>query len=427
MGIARRVLTRIEALSPIVVLFVAFVCGVLLILGAFALHLNAFTDSVSSRQFGYVKEINWGFNYVLIIPVALFFAAATMNSINTVITGLSRSHMLVTKAGIAIDEANILESWRACGRSGVVAAAVLSLIGILVSGYEWLSVCLLPAIHHSTKELMPGWNIAWSSLEGAAKPVGCAVFGFAAYTAQAAVATAFLFFTTLLVAFAKWVFDYTKDSTDAELFPNPSSDDDRRGFENFEPLIENLLLGAVFFFFVFFMTRLDALYVYSSSPSISAFVSQNIFLEGFSAALKSKGAAWLFDFGDVADASTTLVGAGFCLVAVLGFLVPSVIVFQAAKRSKQRFLSKLQENPAQTAGLYGMTPDQIKKSVGKMVFWPIHYPKLQLLLVFVVFSGICFVCYRLTLTILLMLLIHVVRQGLSAMGLLPKKAEAGKG
>jgi hypothetical protein len=175
------------------------------------------------------------------------------------------------------------------------------------------------------------------------------------------------------------------------------------------------------------MTRLDALYAYSASSSISAFTSQNIFLEGFSAAIKSKGVAWLFDFGDVADGSTTLVGAGFCLVAVLGFLVPSVIVFQAAKRSKQRFLSRLQEAPEQMAASYDMTPDQIREKVSNMVFWPIHYPKLQLLLVFVVFAGICFVCYRLTLTILLMLLIHVVRKGLSAMGLLTVKETGAAG
>jgi hypothetical protein len=45
---------------------------VLLLLGAFAAHLDAFAASDTGRLFGYVKEINWGLNYVLPIPVALF-------------------------------------------------------------------------------------------------------------------------------------------------------------------------------------------------------------------------------------------------------------------------------------------------------------------------------------------------------------------
>jgi hypothetical protein len=251
------------------------------------------------------------------------------------------------------------------------------------------------------------------------------------------VAAAFLSFATLVVTFAMWIFDHTKDSADAELLPNPQSGDSRRGFENFVPFIENLLLGAVCFFFVFFMTRIDALYVYSDSPSISSFVGQNIFLRGFAAALKdpNKGPGWLFDFGNTVDPSTTLVTAGFCLAAILGFLVPSFIVRQAAIRSQQRYLNRLRENPKKTAALHRITPEEAELRIsndtkdnrdnqgGKrketgMEFWPLHYPKFQLLLVFVSFAGICFACYRLTFTIVLMLFVDIVRKAMKAMGLL---------
>jgi hypothetical protein len=53
-----------------------------------------------------------------------------------------------------------------------------------------------------------------------------------------------------------------------------------------------------------------------------------------------------------------------------------------------------------------------------MVVWPIQYPQPQLLLVFIAFAAICFACYRLTLTIVLMLLVFIVKRGLNAMGLL---------
>jgi hypothetical protein len=417
MPFAKRVLSTVEGLAPIAVLFSVFVYGVLLLLAAFAAHLDVFTNPGDSRLFGYVREINWGLNYVLPIPVALFFSTATINSITSTIGALARARMIVTETGSVIDEDALLESWQRYGSHGVLAASLLSIIGLLVSGYEWVTACLVPALYHRTYHLLPGWNIAWNSMERSASAISCAIFGFFAFAAQAAVVAALLLFATLVVAFAVWIFDYTKNSTKAELYPNPRSKDDRRGFENFESFIENLLLAAVTFFFVFFMTRLDALYVYSDSPSISSFIAQNIFLKGFTSALREKGAGWLFDLGNVADASTTLVAAGFCLVAILGFLVPSIIVRQAAKRSQQRFLNRLEEAPTALASVHEMTPTQAKSAVKKMVFWPLHYPKFQLLLVFVTFAAICFACYRLTLTILLMLLIQVVRKALSAMGL----------
>ena len=325
--------------------------------------------------------------------------------------------MVVTHPGTAVDHATLVESWRRYGQSGIVAASCLGSIAIAVSAYEYVTVCLLPAVRVSTLGLQPGWNIAWSSVEHNASPLSCAIFGLFAFVAQAAVAVGFLFFATLVVTFAMWIFDYTKDSTDVELFPNVRSSDERRGFENFEPFLESLLLAAVTFFFVFFMTRLDALYVYSDSPS------NNIFLKGFTSALREKGAGWLFDLGNVADPSTTLVAAGACLVAIIGFLVPSIIVRQAARRSQQRFLNRLQEASTATAALYEIPPAQAKAAAKKMVFWPMHYPKFQLLLVFVTFASICFACYRLTLTILIMLMINVVRKALLAMGLLKKGGE----
>jgi len=415
-----QVLSTIENLAPIAVLFVAFIYGVLLLLGAFAGHLDAFTASDTRRLFGYVKEINWGLNYVLPIPVALFFSTAAINSINSTIGSLARSRMVVTQSGEAVDHDTLVESWRRYGQTGVLAASFLGLVAMLVSAYEWVTVCLLPAIRMNTLGLQPGWNIAWNSIEQRATPLSCVIFGVFAFIAQALVAVEFLFFATLVVTFAMWIFDYTKDSTKAELFPNVHSSDERRGFENFESFLENLLLAAVTFFFVFFMTRVDALYIYSDSPSISAFISKNIFLKGFTSALKEKGAGWLFDLGNVVDPSTTLVAAGACLVAILGFLVPSIIVRQAARRSQQRFLNRLQEAPVPTSALYEMPPAQAKAAATTMAFWPMHYPKFQLLLVFVTFASICFACYRLTLTILVMLMINVVRKALLAMGLLRK-------
>lgn len=48
MAFAKRVLSAVENLAPIAVLFVAFIYGVLLLLGAFAGHLDAFTASDTS-------------------------------------------------------------------------------------------------------------------------------------------------------------------------------------------------------------------------------------------------------------------------------------------------------------------------------------------------------------------------------------------
>src|SRR5579863_6318768 len=344
MSIAKRAVRWIENLAPIAVFFSFFIGGVLLLLLAIGAHLDAFTVSGSVRVFGYVREINWGLNYILFIPIALFFAAATINSIPSAIDGLSRSRMVISKVVVPEDRDTLLASWHTYGSQAMIITVCLSSMGILVSAFQWFSVCLLPALSQSAGKLAPGWNIAWHATDPTATRWGCALFGILAYIMQAGVAVGFLTFATFVVVFAVWIFDHTKDSTETELYPDPRSDDRRRGFQNFESFIENLLLASIAFFFVFFMTRLDGLYVYSSSNSISSFIVQNVFLEGFSQALKQKGIGWLFDMGNTADGSTTLVSAGFCLSAVLSFLVPIAIVRQTARRSQQRFLNRLQDS-----------------------------------------------------------------------------------
>jgi len=328
--------------------------------------------------------------------------------------------MFVESDNTAIDETTLLGSWRAYGASGVGFAGVLCLIALVVSMQQWASVCLLPALSGTAVGLQPGWNIAWKGTEHAATPEGTAIFGFFAFLAQAGVASAFLLFATLVVTFAQWIYDYTKDTTAMELFPTPRSEDRRRGFEQFAPLIENLVMSAVMFFFVFLMTRLDSLYVFSDAGSIKAFLLDNILLQGLAKAVESRS-GWLFDPGNVLDISATLVAAGLCLVGVLAFLVPSNIVRQAAKRSQQRFLTRLGHTPEPLAALYNIPPDEALEKINAMDFWPIRYPKQQLLLVFVAFAAICFVCYRLTLSILAMAFFYIVRKALTALDLWPKK------
>jgi hypothetical protein len=417
------IVRRIETTPPILVLGSFMLVGLLLLVGS----IVAGVDSVpftGGKKVGYFNEINWSWNFILCIPIALYFCAAALSCIRQVIRDLADANMIIDESGRAAPEADLLSDWHRTVCSWVRLVIILAAAGLIASWLEWTRVCVMPLYSTASagEPLLPGWNIAPIGSAGATR-IGTATFGFFAYTAQGVVAGAFLAFVVSVLAFSAWIYRYTTDESGEELVPDLTTDDTRRGFENFGPFVENLLFASVSFFFVFFMTRLDQLFVTSTSGDIGSFISGDV-AKGFFDGVKTlftKGDATLFATGDKLLYSTAMVFAGLCVTIAIAFIVPAVILRQAASASRSRLDHVIDRHP-EVLNRLQLTKDEAHKRLASMTFWPLKYPApLQLTLITALAFG-CFVFYKLTLALVGVMLFLGVREVLRALGYTSKPA-----
>ena len=86
-------LSSFENVPPTLVAALALLTGVLLIIGSVLSYTSKALFSQIGKTLGYFYEVNWSVNYVVAIPVALYFCASAMNAIRHVIGELSKSKM----------------------------------------------------------------------------------------------------------------------------------------------------------------------------------------------------------------------------------------------------------------------------------------------------------------------------------------------
>ena len=415
--IFRRVARRLESFPPIVTLAVFFTFGVLLVLGSFLAHVYAVTDASTGKQFGYIYEINWGLNFIVFVPLALYFCAAALNSVHQTITRISDSRMIVTEEGRTIDRTRLSAEWRGYARRAIQVWLIVTIIVAVAVAVEWWHSSVLPLsldwAHVSDSDRpIAGWPVAPHLSGGQVGSTGTLVFGVFAFLAEAAFTSSFVLFVSVIFAFAAWVFRYTNEDVAAELFPNPRSEDLRRGFESFQLFIENLVSASVSLLFVFFMTRLQFAFLDFDDKSVMSFAARSIgkgFFQGITHLLKS-GDTELFATGNHLWYSIAMAGSGAALTLITGFLIPTTIVRQAAMRAKDRFLNWAPNHNEQVQNLYNLTAGEAMARLQSMKFWPILYPAPVQLLLFVVLAAGCFVFFKLTLILVGVMLYAGVRQ-----------------
>lgn len=77
------------------------------------------------------------------------------------------------------------------------------------------------------------------------------------------------------------------------------------------------------------------------------------------------------------------------------FLVPSFILSQGAKISRNRAIANLAR--LRLRERTGVPEDEIRTRLNNMSFWPLQYPRPAELMLFLLLGGACFVYYDLTL------------------------------
>lgn len=412
-----RIIKRLESFPPVITLAAFFVFGLLLVLGSFVAGLNVVTDHSTGKTYGFIYEINWGLNFVVFVPLALYFCTATLNSVHQTIIKMADCQMIVTQEGNALDRLELSARWHEYGRRAIQVWMVLSVVVLIAVAAEWWHSCISPLhldIPHAIAYRMPipGWTLAPYLSGSEISPVVTATFGAFAYLGETILASCFILFISVMFAFAAWVFGFTNEDVPTELFPNPRTDDLRRGFGSFQLLIENLLVASATLFFVFFMTRLQFAFIDSrSARTVMDFVAGDIWIGFFKGVKALKDASpELFTTGSHLWYSTAMVGAATALTLITSFLIPGTIVRQAALRARDRFLDWAPAHPNEVHTLYSMTPEEVMVRMKDMAFWPIFYPGPVQLPLFVALAAGCFVFYKLTLILAGVVLYSGVRQ-----------------
>ena len=127
-------LARIEGTPPIAIAGVAMLIGVLLMFGSLVAKVNSFSGA--GKLYGYWYSVNWSLNYVLVIPIAIYFAANTFDCIRELISTLAASGMIIGQQG-SLSEGEVLDDWHRFGRKPLVIGLVLSGIAFVASANEY--------------------------------------------------------------------------------------------------------------------------------------------------------------------------------------------------------------------------------------------------------------------------------------------------
>jgi len=396
-SLGERTVRCIEEMAPVVPMAVCFMWGVLLILLSFALDLAKF--QVGSKWLGWIYEINWSFTFAFFIPLSVYLCSSALTAVPQVIATLARGRMVRNESGDLAGSGALISSWRKLAGKTAYLALALGALGFAVSWVMYFAYCIGPLAGWFKVGSM-SWQNATTIAPGVSNRASLAVFGFLAYTSQGAAICIFIYYILIIFTFAVWVFQNTQIEPNSGIYPDLSETDTRFGFERFEPLIENVLLASIALFFQFFMTRLYYIYI-SDKASTSMFdLIARTMGPGF---IQDVGALFLkrdpsiFAFGSDLHFQDTMMITATLIVVLSAFLVPAVIVRQAAWRSRVKLQEMIQSAPDVSSRWYNLTADEAQTKLEKMTFWPIRYAEpIQLLLLFLL-AGACFFAYKLSL------------------------------
>jgi hypothetical protein len=408
--LSERFVQAVEEMSPAIPLVACVMWGILLVLLSFAFNVAMF--QFGSKSFGWIHELNWSSTFAFFIPFSLFFSCATLTAVPQVITTLAKGQMIRDTNGQPCDPAALIAIWRRRAGKTARLAAVIAVIGFIVSwGMAWKYCILSNSYQHQIE--VPSWQVATALGAPGANRLGVAIFGFLAFTSQGVAIASFCYYVLIIFTFANWIHDYTKFDEGPALYPDIAQMDPRYGFERFGPVIEDILLASLAYFFQFFMTRL--FYIYVDDPHASSMVEiitrtiGNGFVHDIGALVK-KADPSLFDFGSSLHFSNTLMCFAMLIVVISATVVPMVIVREAASRSRVRLQEAIQVNPSVARDWYGVEAAEAQARLDNMTFWPIRYAKPMELLLLIFLATACFFAYKLFLLLVGFILYRGLRQ-----------------
>lgn len=408
------------------------------------------------KQVGYAYAINWWPALSVLLPVALFFAFASVQNMQATFRKLRERRMFSDSQWRAEGSPDVdRELKRVVRQIWTVfagAAFVISVFVGLAIVFDWLCVVHLPLA-----EMVPLASVPNHPLEGFFAEVCSKKSAFendwsiaATFTADGParlapgysapgqtwsyIFSAYVYFlllveTIIVLSYFAFVFALSLAIYNMQMrrsgviiVPDLKSRDGKRrmGFENFEQVFAPCIYVVIASFVMAFCMRIQNEYLRDVQfENIYLFIIQDIsraadsFVEVLLPAILEWEFAKMLDavfaFGDTiisaidvgafadpnSQAATPAVLIVFALVSVaLGF-----VLRDSARHAKDYVVSALRD-PARAEmaeRFYGMSAREIADKVASIEVWPLSWPRLRQSIVLVIFGIVCFIFFRLAL------------------------------
>jgi hypothetical protein len=391
-----------------------------ILLVSFPLHIAFFTPALPGlvqRQMGYVAAINWSLGIGFFAPVMVYFCISAYRSIPSTLESLSNANMVVDSSWSRIPPAEINSNWETTLKRCVLGPGLfLTSIVILACAAEWVATSAHPLIagnYRIAAENEFDWSVG--VLFNSASPamvlrVANALFSLVCFTLQALAVACLVQFYLMCFAFAVFM-------QGSRVIPSLRSHDKRCGFENFEPFLQNVLLGALFGTLLFYTSRLQNAYLHTDRKdgSLLTFVIPDILagtkLTGRN--LASVGDALQSAFSDYSDAMVFIGG----LIVVLGTLFIVFIVLRgSAIEGRIRLKQHLENDPIDLGSLGIKSAEEGLTKLDQMHVWPLEYLSLNALLLLSLLIILSLFFYRVGLIFVGFALAAIAKKLISAKG-----------
>jgi hypothetical protein len=409
---SRSLVDTVCRVQPYYVLLFGLLPGFALLFGSFVLGiatLTAFppTFATTDREVGYLAAFNWSVVYAILFPLALYLMASTISGLADALDRLHARGMVLNKDLARVYTTDMTSAWLAGSRA---RSWLLTIFAVAIpagfAGTEWFINNLLRLIHVLEGPFKPS-DYDWGLAGLIAKPgepewslagrLANAAFDLGAFATEALLIGSLIAFFIVVLDLGRVVPSGRRTDV-LHLLPDFNSKDPRRGFEEFEYALEQLLGVALVAYLICYLVRLEGAYMASASAtSLAEFVREDI-LAGILAAASDPTSkksladevVRLFNLGEQQPRGM-LAWMLSILIAVFSLVTVLFTVRGAARAAKLNALRGLREG-----SLPSNDPNQasVPQAVESMVIWPFGYLKLDVLLLYVCVAVVTLALYR---------------------------------
>lgn len=420
--------SKLTELQPALVAFPVLFIGFIMVALSFFWDLGSVKVSVFDninevkivKEVGYGSAINWSLGITLFLPAAILYLLKTFRSFNAALRNMTKKKMVLkNEFSTIVSEQEILNLWFASLDRYRRWLVILVTLGLFFSLWEWYVYSAKPLFYNNIEHASEwDWSVGALLTENGTPDQATqldrlknSVLSFAAFCGQATIiAVAILLVFHSLIAAIFFSNLTQNNSKGLYLIPDPKSEDKRKGFEILSEYIEHMLLLVSILYAIFYMSRLQNIYLRSSSTSIIEFIKEDLltglienpFDIGVSVNVLKvalEGSSTEMDYSSIMVSL-----AAFSIMMVAAYVVGTT-VREAAKQSKQNLESLNNDNPKRSERIFDLPLEKICTSIKEMVFWPVDYIKAGQFFALIFLGVFCILFYRIGVVLIAFLLL----------------------
>ncbi|MBU1305253.1 MAG: hypothetical protein KKF33_07010 [Alphaproteobacteria bacterium] len=364
------------------------------------------------KQVGFGWALNWSVGLCVLLPFFVYCASETIRHGAAAIAEMVQRKMLVRDDWSTPKAEVIMALVRK--RQRIIAISVAGVVAILATVFIVTDFTRVVGQYYGTPDLLSGARIADPDFE-ADWSIAAPVCRFTADTSSACASLAGTFqmngifagvvylylpfagavaAITFMVAFGlfvRFVFAADLRAAGIRVVPDINSKDPRRGFEVLEEFFLYSVIACFVLFAMGYLVTLQNVYLRTDSPNVFAFVLPLVPTE------------ISLDLGKLLTAmqqslSLIVVNGNSVAVTILGILFLGIVLLSAAavlgreaKAGRDRLLQALESNVASekfAKFLGGTSPAAAKKALKEAEFWPLKWPSVNSVIVWLVLATI---------------------------------------